>query len=649
MRHSISWLITVLVGLPASVCADSIIQPLSAADWARLKNNAEQQALPAVMPLGTYLSADYLLPALPQRPLISPDGAWIYYWRRQGLQYWLLRTQGNGEEQVLYKQRDTPPSQLTLSADQQQLWLAAPDLLQILDIRRKTLRTLWQPGFALPGQKQLPARHQIQVIELNSAGAVLQWQQTPTTYWLVKANHAAQQIWPDSLRVADGVQRQLFWRDSQGQPLFAQYQPLRTSAEHPPIAGLRPEISQRLQKADGQVVATARLYERLYWRSPDAGWQALLDTLQAWYPTCSMQLQSAADTKRLLVGFYCSDQINPQYRLVTLNEHQQILQHQTLALTAFMPQPAGTQPLQIAWQSAFQQVIPGYLYLPAGRSLAQSPLVTLIHGGPFSRTDPTYDVLVQWLVNRGIIVLQPDYRSSSGYGLAFMQAARGDYDSDNPALHDVLTGINHLLAQGIGDPAQQAVVGHSFGGYLTIQALQAQPLRFRFALALAAPVDLAATLTTYLPTVAASFGQKSLGQEFNDAGVPWQDLQWQQHHSIHSPEARLALQRRPLYLWAGAKDDRISATSLLQFQRRAVAKGKTVRLWLDPQSGHQPGSLQGRRLQFYLAANLIISHLQSAPSAGGAPPAANGTLAPDLEAIDQALQKLEVSPVSAGN
>lgn len=649
LRRCLLWLLAVLVGLPASLSAESMLQPLHRSAWANLKNHAEQQTSSPVIPLSTYLSTEYLLPALPLRPLLSPDGAWVYYWRRQGLQYWLLRTEGNGEEQVLHKQRDTPPYLLTLSADQQHLWLAAPDLLQILDIRRKTLRTIWRPGFALPGQKQVPPRQQIKVVELNAEGAVLQWQQRLTTYWLVKANHAAQQVWPDSLPAGSSNGKQAFWRDSQGQALFAQYQTPRSAAKNLPAEGLRPQISEQLVKADGQVVATARLYERLYWHSQEAGWQTLLDQLQAWYPSCSMQLQSAADTKRLLVSFACSDQINAQYRLLTINEHQQIQQHQTLALTAQTPQPAGAQPLQIAWQSTDQQTIPGYLYLPTGRPLAESPLVTLIHGGPFSRTDPTYDGLVQWLVNRGMIVLQPDYRSSSGYGQAFMQAARGDFDSDNPALNDVLSGIRHLLANGIGDPAQLAVVGHSFGGYLSIQALQAQPLQFRFALALAAPVDLAATLATYLPTAATPFGQKPLAQEFNDAGVPWQDLQWQQHHRSHSPQARLALQQRPLYLWGGAKDDRIAAAALLQFQQQAIAQGKTVRLWLDPDSGHQPGTLQSRRLQFYLAANLIISHLQPAQFPGDASPAVSGALAADLEAIDHALQQLEVSPASAGN
>ncbi len=647
-RPDTLWLCAALLSIPLTLGAQTPIQPFSQADWARIKHHSEQQSVLTEVPLGAYFAAEHYFPALPLQPLLSPDGRWLYYWRRQGSQYWLIQSQGDGEEQVLQKQREVPPTQLVLSKDQQQLWLAAPDLLQLMDVRRQTLRTLWQPGFALPGQKQIPRRHSIQVIELSAAGAVLQWQQATTSYWLLTSDQAAQQIWPEPASTAAVSTDRRYWRDSSGQPLLLQHQVQSKVAPDPPVAGLRPDVSQRLLGSDGRVLASARLYQRLYWQSTEPGWQALLDELQALHPQCSMQLQSAADLTKLLVSFFCSDQIDARHLLLTLNDRQQILQRQPLQLTAAAPLRTGVAPLQVAWQAPDQQTIPAYLYLPAGRSLAKSPLVTLIHGGPFSRTDPAYDVLVQWLVNRGVIVLQPDYRNSAGYGQAFLQAARGDFASGNPALTDIFSGLDQLLAHGIGDPAQQAVLGHSFGGYLTIQALQAQPQRFRFGLALAAPVDLAATLQAYLPNAVTAFGEKPLGQVFNDAGVPWQDPAWQQRHSAQSPLARLALLQRPLYLWAGGRDDRVSAAALQQFQQQANMQGKTVRLWLDPASGHQAGTLQSRRLQFYLAAHLVVSHLP-APSPSLAGPSPDDAQLQDLDSLDNALQALEVRPVAAGN
>lgn len=648
-RHRLRWC-AVWCWLPVTLSAQEAILPLSPQDWAGLKHHSEQQSVSAEIPLGAYFSAGHFFAALPLQPQLSPDGQWLYYWRRQGLQYWLLRSQGDGEEQVLHKQREVPPLQLALSQDQQQLWLAAPDLLQVLDLRRKAIRTLWQPGFALPGQKHIPQRHSAQVIELHTRGAVVQWQQATTSYWFVQAEQTAQQIWPQPVAVTADDAAPQFWRNKRGQALFLQHSATRIDDDSPPATGLRPDISQHLLGSDGRVLATARLYQRLYWQSNDPGWQALLDQLQALQPKCSMQLQSAAADTRLLVSYFCSDQMNTQHLLLSLDERQQILRSQRLQLTAAAPQHAGVTPLQIAWQTADQQTIPAYLYLPPGRPLAQSPLVTLIHGGPFSRTDPAYDVLVQWLVNRGNIVLQPDYRSSAGYGQPFLQAAHGEFGRDNPALTDIFAGLDQLLANGIGDPAQQAVLGHSFGGYLAIQALQAQPQRFRFALALAAPVDLAATLKAYLPAESHAFGQKPLAQLFNDAGVPWQQAAWQQLLSMQSPQARLALLQRPLYLWAGGRDDRVSAASIQQFQQRALAQGKPVRLWLDPDSGHQAGSLHSRRLQFYLAASLVVGHLKPASATSdivAAVPPALPVLA--LESLDSALQALEVRPELTGN
>lgn len=635
----------------APLPAAPVITAFSATNWQQLKQQSEQSPPQPALSLASYFSAGHFFPALPLRPLLSTDGRWVYYWRRQGQQYWLSRSQGDGEEQVLHKQRDVPPTQMALSKDQQQLWLAAPDLLQLLDIRRKTLRTLWQPGFALPGQKQIPARHQMQVIELNAAGAVLQWQQTSPSYWWLKPNHTAQQIWPAASNSPQFAEPRPVWQDAAGKTLLLQQIPKQITDDitKTPAAGLQPDISQLLQSVDGKVLASARLYQRWYWQSTDPAWQALLDQLQAIQPSCSMQLQTAAALKKLLVSYACSDQINAQHWLLTLDQNLQIQQRLQLQLSATAPLPDGVSPQQVAWQAPDGKTIPGYLYLPPGRDLAKSPLVTLIHGGPFSRTDPAYDVWVQWLVNHGAIVLQPDYRSSAGYGQTFLQAAQGDFGPHSPLLSDIFSGLDLLLANGIGDPAQQLVIGHSFGGYLAIQVLQAQPQRFRFGLALAAPVDLAATLQAYLPFATTPFGQPSLSALFHAAGVPWQDRHWQQQLSTESPLTRFNFLQRPLYLWAAGRDDRVSATALQQFQQQAFAQDKTVRLWLDPDSGHQAGTLQSRRLQFYLMASLVVSHLPPAPLNSTTTLPADDNQNQDLDSLDNALQALEVRPVTAGN
>jgi acetyl esterase/lipase len=643
------WFLPACLLLAAPLCAQPegaastprSITALTSADWADLKRQSEQSPPLPGQALASYFATGHFFPALPVQPLLSADGRWVYYWRRQGLQYWLCRSQGDGEEQVLHKQREVPPSQLVLSRDQQQLWLAATDLLQLLDIRRKTLRTVWQPGFALPGQKQIPSRHSMQVIQLSAEGAVLQWQQAATSYWFLTSSRAARQIWPTPQRSA--------WQDISGKVLVLQPVPEQKPdhAATETTAGLLPDISQLLRSANGELLATARLYQRLDWQSEDPAWQTLLNQLQARRPQCSMQLQSAAS--KLLVSYSCSDQTDAQHLLLTLDGKLQIRQRQLLQLSTTASLPAGVSPQQVAWQAQDGQTIPGYLYLPPGLPLAHRPLVTLIHGGPFSRSDPAYDVLVQWLVNRGAIVLQPDYRSSAGFGQAFMQAAQGDFGPDSPLLGDIFSGLDLLLQSGIGDPAQQAVIGHSFGGYLAIQALQAQPQRFRFGLALAAPVDLAATLQTYLPVASTPFGQPSLSELFQAAGVPWQDRDWQQQLSAESPLTRTTFLQRPLYLWAGGQDDRISAAALQQFQQQAIMQGKTVRLWLDPDSGHQAGTLQSRRLQFYLAASLVISHLPAGPEAGLAPAVSDASQHQPLDTFDSLLQTLEVRPATTGN
>lgn len=649
-----------LIGL--CVCPFVVAQPLirafTPADWALLKQQAELQPAAEATPLSAFFTPEHFFPALPLKPLLSADGQWVYYWRRQGLQYWLCRSTGNGEEQVLHKQREVPPPRLQLSTDQQQLWLAAADSLQVLDVRRKQVQSLWQPGFAIPGLRFVPLRHDAQVIRLGAGGAVLQWrQQKEQSFWWLRPGVQSQQIWPELT-----PQHEL-WRDQHGTVVV---QSALDTPEYPPAApdallsnafpaeALQVEISARLRTTAGVQVATARLFERLYWQGATEAWQALLDQIQALAPACSMQLQLSDNQRKMLVSFACSDQPNAQFWLLSVDANLQLVRQQALQLDARteLPGAPGAFPLQVAWQAADQQVIPAHLYLPRGRPLAQSPLLVLLHGGPFQRTDPGYDVLVQWLVRQGMIVLQPDYRSSSGFGAAFRRAARGEFGQKNPALTDIFSGLDLLLQAGIGDPTQLAIIGQSFGGYLTLQAMQAQPLRFRFGLAYTAPVDLAATFSDYVPRASVDIGQPALGAELYDNAVPWAAPEWQQRMHAEAPLKQLHLLQRPLFLWGGQLDDRITPQSLQTFLQQAQDLQKPVRLWLDPDSGHQATSLQSRRLQFYLAASLSLSHLKAAAPLRPhrpPPPAAATAADVDLEAIDSALQALEVRPVSAGN
>jgi len=107
--------------------------------------------------------------------------------------------------------------------------------------------------------------------------------------------------------------------------------------------------------------------------------------------------------------------------------------------------------------------IEGYATFPAGVEKKDLPTVMLVHGGPWTRDKWEYNSEVQFLANRGYLVLQVNYRGSSGYGKAFMKA--GDMEWGGLMHQDILDAVEYAVAQGWADPDRVGVYGASYGGY----------------------------------------------------------------------------------------------------------------------------------------------------------------------------------------
>ncbi|HZX25516.1 MAG TPA: hypothetical protein VFF16_00490, partial [Telluria sp.] len=81
----------------------------------------------------------------------------------------------------------------------------------------------------------------------------------------------------------------------------------------------------------------------------------------------------------------------------------------------------------IAYPASDGRTIRGYLTLPPGRDAAKAPLITVVHGGPWSHFESGYEWFVQWMATRGYAVFQPNFRASTGYGDKFMLAPGTDF------------------------------------------------------------------------------------------------------------------------------------------------------------------------------------------------------------------------------
>jgi len=135
--------------------------------------------------------------------------------------------------------------------------------------------------------------------------------------------------------------------------------------------------------------------------------------------------------------------------------------------TNFAPPEHLAPMIPISYQARDGVNIPGYLTLPVGVEPVNLPVVMIPHGGPHARDYwGGWFNFVQFLANRGYAVFQPNFRGSSGYGRAFMEAGFGEWGL--LMQDDKTDGILWLIEEGIADPDRIAIFGASYGGYAAL-------------------------------------------------------------------------------------------------------------------------------------------------------------------------------------
>lgn len=133
--------------------------------------------------------------------------------------------------------------------------------------------------------------------------------------------------------------------------------------------------------------------------------------------------------------------------------------------------------------------IAGYLTLPPGVETPERlPLIVLAHGGPAARDVAGFDWWAQALASRGYAVLQANFRGSTGYGRAFLEAGYGEWGRKMQT--DLSDGVRWLADQHIVDPRRVCIVGASYGGYAALAGLTLDKGAYRCGVAVAGVSDL---------------------------------------------------------------------------------------------------------------------------------------------------------------
>ena len=114
----------------------------------------------------------------------------------------------------------------------------------------------------------------------------------------------------------------------------------------------------------------------------------------------------------------------------------------------------------------------GWLYRPPGRT-APGPVVLSFHGGPEGQERPSFRSDYQALLARGIAVLAPNVRGSSGFGKRFVNLDNGPLRHDG--VRDIEACVNYVVKAGIADPRRIGIMGGSYGGYMVMAGLTRYP------------------------------------------------------------------------------------------------------------------------------------------------------------------------------
>jgi len=202
----------------------------------------------------------------------------------------------------------------------------------------------------------------------------------------------------------------------------------------------------------------------------------------------------------------------------------------------------------IAWKSQDGATIEGVLHKPANFDPARKyPLLVVIHGGPtgVSRAVPftssTYPIDV-W-VPRGILVLEPNYRGSAGYGEKFRALNVRNLGVGDA--WDVLSGVDSLVAKGMVDPARVGTMGWSQGGYISAFLATHDSARFK---AISVGAGISDWMTYYVSTDIHPFTRQYL------KATPWDDPAI---YAKTSPITYIKQAKTPTLIQHGATDQRV--------------------------------------------------------------------------------------------
>ena len=324
-----------------------------------------------------------------------------------------------------------------------------------------------------------------------------------------------------------------------------------------------------------ELVATAYVDDRLRLHFRDKALEADYRLIEKQLPGKTIGLGSRTADERLWLVSASSDVEPGETHLFDRKTRKLTLQYR---IRERLPREALSTMTTVRYPSSDGLEIPAYLTIPKGTSGRNMPAIVLPHGGPWARDDWGYDSLAQFLSNRGYVVLQPNFRGSTGFGKKFVNAGNkqwGDLMQD-----DLTWGVKYLVAQGIADPKRVGILGGSYGGYATLAGLAFTPDLYAAGVSIVGPsniITLLESIPPYWEAVRTIFHER-----MGNPSTPEGRTQLERQSPLNSADKITT----PLLVLQGANDPRVKQAESDQIVVALRDRGFPVEYIVAPDEGH---------------------------------------------------------------